>query len=174
MSEDELGHGYSRTLMLFVRATLALARGDAAAALLWAQECGRRLLAHRLVNPVLLPWRSVAASASYALGDVARATRLCADDLALSRAWGVPSAIGRALLRHAAVSRDPDDVREAVRLLSQSPWRLSYVTALLDLAEMTEPPAAAPLVREAAEIAVRGRLTALLARARRLGWVPGG
>ncbi len=173
-SEDELGHGYSRTLMLFVRATLALGRGDAAAALLWAQECGRRLLAHRLVNPVLLPWRSVAASASYALGDVAHAARLCADDLALSRAWGVPSAIGRALLRRAAVSRDPDDVREAVRLLRQSPWRLSYATALLDLAEMTEPPAAAPLVREAAEIAVRGRLTALLARARRLGWVPGG
>jgi hypothetical protein len=174
MSEDELGHGYSRTLMLFVRATLALRRGDAAEALLWAQECGRRLLAHRLVNPVLMPWRSVAASASYALGDAARAARLCADDLALSRAWGVPSAIGRALLRHAAVSRDPDDVREAVRLLSQSPWRLSYATALLDLAEMTEPSAAAPLVQEAAEIAVRGRLVALLARARRLGWVPGG
>ncbi|MEO6088484.1 MAG: hypothetical protein ABIQ18_35770 [Umezawaea sp.] len=51
---------------------------------------------------------------------------------------------------------------------------MAYATALLDLAEVTEAPASVPPVREAAEIAVRGRIGSLLGRARGLGWVPGG
>ncbi|WP_086668635.1 ATP-binding protein [Lentzea kentuckyensis] len=174
MPEHELGFGHTRTLMLFVRALLALKRGDASAALALAEECGRRSLARGAVNPGALRWQSVAAIAARACGDTHRAARLCDEEIAFARAWGVPGQLGRAYQSRAAVFGDPDDIREAVRLLRDTPWRSAYASVLLDLAEITDAPAAGPLVWEAAEIAVRGRLSGLLGRARRLGWVPGG
>ncbi|MGW0520802.1 AAA family ATPase [Crossiella sp. NPDC003009] len=172
--DHQLGNGHNRTLMLFARAVLALRRGDAAAALALVRECGRRMHARGWLNPAMLQWRSVAAKALSVCGDAEGAARLCEEELALARAWAVPSVLGRAHLGRAAACGDPEDLREAVRLLRGSPRRLAYATALLDLAEITEAPAAEPLVREAAEIAVRGRAGALLGRARGLGWVPGG
>lgn len=174
MPERELGFGHTRTLMLYVRALLALERGEVSAALALAEECGRRSLARGAVNPGALRWHSVAAIAARACGETDRAARLCEEELAFARAWGVPGQLGRAYQSRAAVFGDPDDIREAVRLLRDTPWRSAYASVLLDLAEITEAPAAEPLVREAAEIGVRGRMSELLGRARRLGWIPGG
>ncbi|MEO6090130.1 MAG: ATP-binding protein [Umezawaea sp.] len=174
MPEHELGFGHTRTLMLFVRALLALRRGEASTALALAEECGRRSLARGAVNPGALRWHSVAAIAARACGENDRAAHLCEEELAFARAWGVPGQLGRAHQSRATVFGDPDDIREAVRLLRDTPWRSAYASVLLDLAEITEASAVEPLVREAAEIAVRGRMSGLLGRARRLGWVPGG
>lgn len=174
MPEHEMSFGHTRTLMLFVRALLALRRGEASAALELAEECGRRSYARGAVNPGVLRWQSVAAIAARACGETDRAARLCEEELAFARAWGVQGQLGRAYQSRATVFGDPDDIREAVRLLRDTPWRSAYASVLLDLAEITEASAAEPLVREAAEIAVRGRMSGLLGRARRLGWVPGG
>jgi len=171
---DALGSGHARTLMLFAQAGLALTRGETDVALAHAEECGRWMAARRWLNPAPLPWRSMIATVLHARGDTERAVRLCTEEVDHARAWGVPGALGRAHLRRAAVSGDRDDLREAVRLLRKSPSRLARATALLDLAEFEEARAAAPLVREAADIAVRNRADHLIDRARRLGWVPGG
>lgn len=172
--QDEFGIGHARTAMLFTQAGLALMHGETDVALAHAEECGRRMAARRWLNPAPLPWRSMIATVLHARGDAERAVRLCTEEVDHARTWGVPGALGRAHLRRAAVSGDREDLREAVRLLRKSPSRLARATALLDLAEFEEVRAAAPLVREAADIAVRNRADHLIDRARRLGWVPGG
>ncbi|KJK47213.1 hypothetical protein UK23_21105 [Lentzea aerocolonigenes] len=171
--DHELGFGHARMLMMYVRAELAFRRGDARTALALAEECGRRMLARGWRNPASLPWRSVAARASLQLGNHDHAEILCAQEVQRAREWGVPGLLGMAHLSRAPVSGDRHDLTEAVRLLSDSPYRLAHAVALLALAEVSEPHEAAPLVREAAGIAVRGRALVLLNRARRLGWVPG-
>lgn len=165
--------GYGGTLLLFARAELALRRGDPEAALALAQECGWRMLARGWSNPAALSWRSLAARALRARGDVDLADRLCDEEVERARSWGVPGALGLAHLSRAAVSGEAEDRREAVRLLRKSPYRLAHAAALLDLAEAGDPRDTARLAREAGEIAVRGRASVLLSRARRLGWVPG-
>lgn len=175
--EIDLGHGYARSLLLFARGMLALARGEAEAGVEQLDECGRWLLARHWMNPAVLPWRTAMAAAVKTLGDDDRAARLCAEELALAESWGVPSPLGHAHLSMAQVVGG-DAARahlgEAVRLLRNSPRRLLHAQALLDFGQTTEPrSAAAPLIREAAEIAVSCRSRSLIERARALGWVPG-
>ena len=171
--DEWIGFGYSRTFLNFARAVLALVTGDAAEAVAKADECGRWMLSRQWVNPAALPWRSVAAAALNAAGDHERAARTCVRDLELARRWGAPSTTARAHLSCAAVIGGEEHPREAVRLLTGSPFLLLRANALLALAQVAEPGAAAPLLREAAEIAVRCRSTAVLHRARGLGWEPG-
>lgn len=171
--EDENGHGYLHMLLLFVRAMVALRCGDVDKALTLAEEYGRRALARRWSNPALSMWRSVAAKALHVRGDIDGAARLCAEEIDLARAWGVPGVLGLALLSRATVFGGVDDLNEAVRLLRNSPCRLVYAAALLELAERTATPDRAALVREGAEIAVLHQAGGLIDQARRLGWVPG-
>ncbi|MCP2241960.1 ATP-binding protein [Lentzea aerocolonigenes] len=170
--DERIGFGYARTFFSFARAVLALVTGDPAEAVARADECGRWMLSRQWVNPAALPWRSIAAAALAATGDHERAARTCARDLELAQRWGAPSATARAHLSCAAVVGGEDHLREAVRLLTGSPFRLLRATALLELAQVVDPAAAAPMIGEAAEIAVLCRSTPLIHRARGLGWVP--
>ena len=131
------------------------------------------MLSRQWVNPAALPWRSIATAALSAIGDHDRAARMCAKELELARRWGVASTTARAHLSCAAVTGEEEHVREAVRLLSGSQFRLLRGNALLDLAAIAGPDEAAPLLKEAAEIAVLCRSTPLIYRARGLGWEPG-
>lgn len=167
------GAGFVRALMMLARADLALRRGDPDTALSLAEECGRRMLAKGWSSPAVLPWRSLCARALHAKGDVDRAVLLCGEEIDHARSWGEPGLLGVAHLRRAGVSGDHEDVLVAARLLRNSPYRLAYAAALFELAEAGGDREVRPLVREAAEIAVRARVPVLLSRARRLGWVPG-
>ncbi|KJK46292.1 hypothetical protein UK23_23975 [Lentzea aerocolonigenes] len=172
--DERIGFGYARTFFSFARAVLALVTGDLAEAVARADECGRWMLSRQWVNPAVLPWRSIAAAALAATGDHERAARTCARDLELAQRWGAPSTTARAHLSCAAVVGGEAHLREAVRLLTGSPFRLLRATALLELAQVVDPASAAPMISEAAEIAVRCRSTPLIHRARGLGWEPTG
>jgi hypothetical protein len=162
--------------LLFARGVLALRFDRPGVAARHLQECGRRLLAKRWTNPAVLPWRSLAALALRACGQDGEAVRLVTEELDLAAAWGAPSALGLAHLSASAVLRG-DAAAEcgvaAVRLLAESSARGAHATALLELASIRAPQEAAPLVREAAEIAVALHAHGLLDRARLLGWIPG-
>lgn len=173
MPDDGIGLGCAHTRFLYARGTLAAACGNAAAAVEDLEECGRRLRAGQAHNPVLCPWRPVAAGAWRALGNVDRAAALADEQLAFARRWGTPSALGGAHLSLAALSGEDEHLRKAVQLLRGSSHRLLRAVALLDLAEAVGPGSDAPLVREAGTIAVACRAAPLITRARGLGWMPG-
>ncbi|WP_158839532.1 hypothetical protein [Saccharothrix deserti] len=167
--------GFAWTHLHFSRGLLALVTGDAAVAATKFQECGRRLLSRQWANPALLAWRTVAAMALRSTGETARALRLVDEEVALARQWGAPSTLGGAHLGSALVYTGADaleHLRVAVPLLRESPTRIRYANALLELAEAGDPADAAPLVREAAGIALTHHANGLVERARRLGWTP--
>lgn len=170
--DERIGFGYARTFFTFARAVLALVTGDLSEAVARADECGRWMLSRQWVNPAVLPWRSVAAAALAATGDHERAARVCTRDLELAQRWGAPGTIARAHLSCASVIGGEAHLREAVRLLADSPFRLLRATALLELAQVVDPASAAPMITEAAEIAVLCRSAPLVQRARGLGWEP--
>ncbi|WP_086662147.1 ATP-binding protein [Lentzea kentuckyensis] len=172
--QDEwIGFGYARTFFNFARAVLALVTGNPAEAVAKADECGRWMLSRQWVNPAVLPWRSIAAAALSATGDHERASLMCRKELELAQRWGVPSTVARAHLSCGAVLGDEEHLREAVRLLTGSPFQLLRANALLDLAHVVGPGRAGPMLKEAAGIAVLCRSTSVLHRARGLGWEPG-
>lgn len=145
---------------LLVRAQVRLAAGDAEAAYADAAECGRWLLAQQAGNPVLLPWRSVAALAKAACGDLVAASRLAAAELDTARTWGAASGVGQALLTAGLLAGGTQGVRlltEAVNTLRETPTSLRYGWSLAELAAARisagEPAAAASLLRLAAEVA---------------------
>ncbi|MFD9704677.1 LuxR C-terminal-related transcriptional regulator [Lentzea sp. NPDC059081] len=121
----------------FARGRLLLAEGQTAAALEELLDCGRLLAARGVVNPAVLPWRSSAALAAAAGGDLVLA-RICADkDLVAARRWGAPREIGLAL--HAsALARGGDDVllEEAVTFLGRVSTADEALRARHDLAQL--------------------------------------
>ncbi|MER7376179.1 helix-turn-helix transcriptional regulator [Streptomyces lanatus] len=86
------GHSVTAAFLLYARAELALIDGDAARALLFLEECGRVLRAKRWRNPMLLPWRGVAAVAHHLLGAPATADDLLAKELGVAERWGTVGA----------------------------------------------------------------------------------
>lgn len=102
--------------LLFARGRVRLVTGDVAAAVVDLVECGRRLLARHEVNPALLPWRSLAALAHQATGDVAEAARLVAEERELAVGWGALSAVRLATTVTALVAGGvaPDRLASAV------------------------------------------------------------
>ena len=85
-------------LRRLARARLALAERDPAVALREAVSCAEQHVPAPLLCPSLLPWRGVAAQAALAIGDLARAGELAADEVALAEGWGAPGPRCRALL----------------------------------------------------------------------------
>ncbi|GAA4011692.1 AAA family ATPase [Allokutzneria multivorans] len=82
--------GIPWTHLLYARGCVRLRGGDARGALDDLVECGRHLLAKQIANPLVVPWRGVAASAHRERGDTAAAERLLIEDAELLRAWGAP------------------------------------------------------------------------------------
>ena len=89
-----------------------------------------------LVNPTVLPWRSEAALAHHAVGEVEEARALAADEVRLARCYGAHRPIGVALRAQALVvggEEGLDLLREAVEVLASSPARLEETRARIDL-----------------------------------------
>jgi hypothetical protein len=174
----ESGAGWIK--LLLVKGMLRLFAGEAAAAVDYFHEVGRRMLARRWVNPALTGWRSLAALAHQACGDSAEAGRLIADELADARRWGAPNALGEAHLAAAMVLAGParmTSLEAAVETLRHSSSRLRYAAALIQLAgarrEQGDTAAALRLAVEAGELAWARGVRELIDQASELGWHPG-
>ena len=87
-------------------------------------------------SPSFLPWRSDAAVAELALGDVDAARRHSEEELELARAFGTPRALGVALRAAGLVAggeRGEQLLREAVEVLDSPDTRLEQARARTDL-----------------------------------------
>ncbi|AXB42069.1 helix-turn-helix transcriptional regulator [Amycolatopsis albispora] len=165
---------------MFAKGLLSLAEGRPVDALDMFRECGRRLLRQHIVNPGLLPWRSVAAGAAAALGHVKEAQRLSLEEWTLAEKWGAPSALGWAEMGFSRLSGEQRVMRarEALRVLRG--FRLSpvYTLALLEAAAAElddgDPAEAPPLLGEASALATIHRSHWLTTRLRELSERAGG
>jgi DNA-binding CsgD family transcriptional regulator len=152
------------------RATLLLAGGRPREALIelleharWEQQSG---LGSSL-GPVA--WRSRAALAHLALGEVGEARDLAAQELQLARAFGAAPQLGTALRVLGIVeggTRGLTLLEEAVAVLERSPARLDHARALVDhgalLRRCGERKAAAGRLRAGMDLAHRCGATALV------------
>lgn len=124
-------------VVLHVRARLALAGHDPAAALADARAAGQQLeRTYRIDHPGLLPWRLTAALAAHHLGDHDEAQRLAATALDRARSIGVAAHVGAALRISGLVARPGADIAtlaEAAELLAQTPAALEHARALVEL-----------------------------------------
>jgi DNA-binding CsgD family transcriptional regulator len=119
---------------MLARGRLRLAQGRVDEAIDALYECARRALELGIVNPAVVPWRSLLAHALLERGQVTEARLLAADELELARRFGAPRAIGIALRAVAAAAgghQELDLLREAVARLDGV--RLDWARAQTDL-----------------------------------------
>jgi DNA-binding CsgD family transcriptional regulator len=141
---------------------LAAARGDHAAARDLHLACGAAITGGvGATNPSQMAWRSEAARAAAALGDLAHARALAAEELEVARRFGAPRALGVALTVDAVLAGDEARVREAIVLLDCGFSRLEHVRALVELGALIR--------RDGRRAAAREPLADALEHAHRLG-----
>lgn len=136
LAEEEVPRQMGYNSLLSVRGRLLLARGDLAGGLEDLLECGRRNALLEVRNPVFIPWRVDAALAHRARGELDAARALAEEELAAARDWGTPGAIGAAQRLAALLSSGDEAIallQEATSALADSPARLEYARALVDL-----------------------------------------
>jgi DNA-binding CsgD family transcriptional regulator len=168
-----IGTPRARTSVLAARGQLLARTGDLDGALYDLLEAGRLLSSARIVNPVILPWRSQAAELYAELGNHVRARELADEELSLARAWGTPRSIGIALRARGKAEAGNGGLgllEEAVRVLSGSSARLDLAVAHAELGTRYRMVGAAAsarrALRNAAVIAEQCSAHALLARVR--------
>jgi ATP/maltotriose-dependent transcriptional regulator MalT len=133
--DAENGIGWAR--LLCARGIVELTAGSPEAALHRFQEAGRVLVSRQWMNPTLAPWRVLAATANRRCGNENAARRLVREEVELAWEWGSPTALGIAHLGAGNALGGAEGtgyLEEAVRLLRNSPARLRYATAVIDLA----------------------------------------
>ncbi|MFJ1759426.1 AAA family ATPase [Amycolatopsis sp. NPDC088138] len=81
-------NGVGWAFLLYARAELARATGEPESALSALRECGRMLRSRHWVNPMLVPWRTMAGIALWQLREPDAAETLFAEELAIARRWG--------------------------------------------------------------------------------------
>ena len=148
-------------IVIYARACLALADGDATTALHDAEEAGSQLAdGFGIDHPGLVPWRDTAAPAAALLGDLPYAQQLARDGIERARTSGIPRTIGLALRTAALVNGagEPRELlNEAVHTLQASPSRLALAHALVDqgahLRRAGQRTAAQPPLRQGLELA---------------------
>ncbi|MGI5241134.1 ATP-binding protein [Dactylosporangium sp. CA-139066] len=158
--------------LLLARGRLRLAQGRPAEAVDDLEACGRLLGDGGYANPNFAHWRTAAAQARFALGHLAEAAGLAAEDLALSRRFGAPTAIARALRVAARVDPGRDALarlEEAVALTEGRDALLERALALVDYGAALRrtgrrADAVAPL-RQGLDLAARCAAAPLAARA---------
>jgi DNA-binding CsgD family transcriptional regulator len=118
---------------LNARLELLVAEGRSEEALELAGELRSRFA--QMSNPAFGPWRSLEAQALDRLGRREEALAVAAEELALSRRWGGPWALGRSLRVLGALERDEGlpRLREAAEVLEGSTARLELAKALAAL-----------------------------------------
>jgi len=161
-------------LLLDVRAQLRLAQLRPEEALADATEAGRRLQSEfGLDSPGVIAWRSTAALAHVALGDVRSARQLATEELESAR----ESEIVRVVIRSLRVLGVAEQGQESLDLLGEAvavgadyPLRLEYIHALVDygaaLRRANHRNDAREPLRKGLELSHRGGATALAAQAR--------
>ncbi|MFE4578104.1 helix-turn-helix transcriptional regulator [Streptomyces chartreusis] len=132
-SADEPGLTYFVTA---AKARLLRLRQHYELALSTALQAGRRFEMHGGCNPAIIPWRSEAALCLLALNRIDEARQYAAEEVYLAYEWKAPRAIGRALRVSGLAeggSAGLELLREAVHTLADSPARLEYAAALVEL-----------------------------------------
>ncbi|MFE5584779.1 LuxR C-terminal-related transcriptional regulator [Kitasatospora sp. NPDC056531] len=160
---------------LHARARYHLATGRAYAALDDLTTCGELVRAWGFDQPTLLPWRSEAARAHLALGDLPQARELALEELELA---GERPVRARAVaLRAVAATSDrterPRLLAKAVEILQSCGDRLQLAGALADLgrahAETGHPAQARPVLGEALRLAEEAGAAPLVRELRAAG-----
>ena len=176
----ELPPTWPHNLVRHARGCLHAAVGDHAAAVADLLAAGGLAERWGIPNPAILPWRSAAASSLRALGDRAKASRLCAEEIELARRWGAGRALGIALDAAGAVAGSDgiDLFAEAVVVLRPSPAPLELARALIDLSAAHRRAGsrakAREILREGLDLAHRQGGLALADRARQELIIAGG
>jgi class 3 adenylate cyclase/DNA-binding CsgD family transcriptional regulator len=161
---------FMRGPLLRARAVVAAARGDHRTSLEASFALGENLAAYGHANPALSypSWRSLAAQAHFALGEIDEALALAREDVTQARSWGAPCTLGRALRVLGSIQgggEGLDQVREAVDVLRLSPARLEHAYALADfggaLRRTNRRAEGREVLREAVELARRCGATLL-------------
>lgn len=132
----DIGHPLAHALHLETRGRYELGCGRLREGLRLLLEAGQHLYAHGMVNPAWIPWQSRAIHAYLAAREHQPARLLAEQQLAAARAWGAPSAVGRALTVAAAVvqpSARLPMLREATAILADSSAALERARALTAL-----------------------------------------
>ena len=165
-------YGVRWSYLLYARARVAADEGRWAEALELFKESGRWLLRQQWANPIVLPWRSMAARACLHLGDREQAQRLIREELTLARQWGAPSATGLALLCAGSLDHREPPAAASSDPPRELPTRLAYAEVLAALAteEVTkgDRPTAARLLTELSRFTVTQADSRLAERVRRL------
>jgi DNA-binding CsgD family transcriptional regulator len=127
------GGDLNATYMLATRGWVRVSRGAHASGLADLLEAGERLTEAGVANAAPTFWRSRAAQALHALGEREQAAALAAEELAVARRFGAPSALGAALRAVGIVGGDRASLRESVAVLARSPARLERAHSLAAL-----------------------------------------
>ncbi|WP_406221829.1 AAA family ATPase [Streptomyces decoyicus] len=162
---------WERPRFLMSLAALRIAQGDLRTGLSLLRECGHHCDAAGTVSPTMSPWRSRAAAAHLALGDVKSAHELAEQELDLARRCRIPRALGVALRVAGTVTpgrQGLDLLAEAVSVLGPTPARLELARALHDfgvaLLRQDDRRGARGALREGLDLAVGCGATALATR----------
>jgi DNA-binding CsgD family transcriptional regulator len=155
-----------------VRGLVALHAGSPEQALTDLRAAGDRARSLRIENPAFAPWRSEAALALLRLGRPQEARELAHEELEFSQRWGTARTIGISLRALGLVEGGRTGerlLREAVDVLADSPARLEYARALVDLGAAlrrgNSRSEARQLLRQGVELAHGCGATTLVARA---------
>ena len=125
----------ARIGLLNSRGNLRLRRGDAEGALADFRACGDQLARIGARSPAIVPWRSNAARALGAIGDVSEARRLVEEELAIAEVSGAPGPIGHAFRVLGGLSPGNaalESLEQAVGHLEESQAALERARGLVD------------------------------------------
>ncbi|MFI6642527.1 BTAD domain-containing putative transcriptional regulator [Streptomyces sp. NPDC050504] len=160
---------WSWTTVLYVRAMLCSARGDARQAAAHFLECGRQIALWGVTHPGHQTWRCSAALELARLGRHEEARALAEEALDVAVRWGPPRYIGLAWRAMAATSpahRCVPLLEKALAFLERAESPIDVATTLTDLAEAWAgagaPERARPLLRRARATAEELHATLLL------------
>ena len=136
MAVDLPGTSQTPVILRHARGRLRFAQKRFAEALADFRAAGEIATSGLAVSPSYLSWRSEAALAALACGELETARFLSDEELELAVAFGAPRALGVAL-RAAGLVRgsDPGEalLRKAVEVLTNADTRLEHARALADL-----------------------------------------
>ncbi|GGL80045.1 LuxR family transcriptional regulator [Streptomyces fumigatiscleroticus] len=133
---------YLAALLAMARGHVAARAGDPRTALDHFLMAGHRQEQIGWRNPATLPWAGHAALVHRRLGDAATAVGLSRQEVERARAWGAPSALGRALVVQGRVTpgrRGTELLEEAVDLLEPGANPYELCLALHALGRRLEP-----------------------------------
>lgn len=140
------------------RAELSMAEGRYQAAIEDYLACGAALGAAHLGNPALARWRSKAALALAAVGEIARAKELAVEEWAAALRWGAPANVGWALYVQARIvnfAAPAALVAEAIDLLELGGARVELGRACFENGQWLAAAGQVTMARQRLELAAR-------------------